>query len=366
MKKGFTLIELLAVIVILAIIALIATPIILGIINDAKEDSNKRSIENYAHAVELAVARSATKQGGVIEPGIYTIGSDGKTITSETGKTIEVDYKGETITNGSINVSSDGKIELIGISFDGKKAYNYSEKEGVTSGEIKEEVKEITHLILPDGTLIYYKGKGDVKFSSTLDGTEIKKIEYNAFSKSNAISINYLFFGETCESNSGCNQTNVVFVLDKNIEEDLRNYFENEYENAEIIVPTSSDEILNKYNELNQMDDIEINDISTYYFEVKDGEVVESKVYETEITSVDLSGATSLTYIESEVFGKMQNLKTIILPNSLNYVGQILFECPNIESITVPFKEGELPGYWHSEWNRIYNLGTEVNVIYTR
>ena len=45
MKKGFTLIELLAVIVILAIIALIATPIILGIINYARKESNERSAE---------------------------------------------------------------------------------------------------------------------------------------------------------------------------------------------------------------------------------------------------------------------------------------------------------------------------------
>ena len=36
MNKGFTLIELLAVIVILAIIALIATPIIINIIEDSK------------------------------------------------------------------------------------------------------------------------------------------------------------------------------------------------------------------------------------------------------------------------------------------------------------------------------------------
>ena len=36
MKKGFTLIELLAVIVILAIIALIATPIVLSIIDEKK------------------------------------------------------------------------------------------------------------------------------------------------------------------------------------------------------------------------------------------------------------------------------------------------------------------------------------------
>ena len=56
-EKGFTLIELLAVIVILAIIALIATPIILGIIKDSKEESNKRSAELYIDAVEQAMAR---------------------------------------------------------------------------------------------------------------------------------------------------------------------------------------------------------------------------------------------------------------------------------------------------------------------
>ena len=56
MKKGFTLIELLAVIVILAIIALLATPIILGIINDARKESNERSVELYASAVRNAIA----------------------------------------------------------------------------------------------------------------------------------------------------------------------------------------------------------------------------------------------------------------------------------------------------------------------
>ena len=60
-EKGFTLIELLAVIVILAIIALIATPIILNIINDSKVESKKRSAENYLDAVELAVANKNTK-----------------------------------------------------------------------------------------------------------------------------------------------------------------------------------------------------------------------------------------------------------------------------------------------------------------
>ena len=64
-KKGFTLIELLAVIVILAIIALIATPIILNIISDTKEESNKRSVELYGKAVEQAIAKSVENMTGL-------------------------------------------------------------------------------------------------------------------------------------------------------------------------------------------------------------------------------------------------------------------------------------------------------------
>ena len=71
MKKGFTLIELLAVIVILAIIALIATPIILGIINDAREESNERSVELYASAVRNGIAAHQLTEGSVAA-GTYT------------------------------------------------------------------------------------------------------------------------------------------------------------------------------------------------------------------------------------------------------------------------------------------------------
>jgi len=53
-NKGFTLIELLAVIVILAIIALIATPIILGIIDDARKSSSERGAELVISSVDLA------------------------------------------------------------------------------------------------------------------------------------------------------------------------------------------------------------------------------------------------------------------------------------------------------------------------
>ena len=61
MKRGFTLIELLAVIVILAIIALIATPIILGIINDARTSAKERSAELVVTGVEYAYTTSLYK-----------------------------------------------------------------------------------------------------------------------------------------------------------------------------------------------------------------------------------------------------------------------------------------------------------------
>ena len=60
-SKGFTLIELLAVIVILAIIALIATPIILGIINDVRVGARERSIDNIIQAAEMYYAQEKMK-----------------------------------------------------------------------------------------------------------------------------------------------------------------------------------------------------------------------------------------------------------------------------------------------------------------
>jgi len=54
MKKGFTLIELLAVIIILAIIALIATPIILRVIDNANRGAAARSVEGWIKSVDFA------------------------------------------------------------------------------------------------------------------------------------------------------------------------------------------------------------------------------------------------------------------------------------------------------------------------
>ena len=53
MKKGFTLIELLAVIIILAVIALIATPIVLNVVDNARKSANKDSAYGLLDSAKL-------------------------------------------------------------------------------------------------------------------------------------------------------------------------------------------------------------------------------------------------------------------------------------------------------------------------
>ena len=107
-NKGFTLIELLAVIVILAIIALIATPIILNIINDSKVESKKRSAENYFDAVELAVANKNLE--GKFNPSKCTISAGTKKLICE-GEFDAVHCPGQNeCIEPELNVKVDGEI----------------------------------------------------------------------------------------------------------------------------------------------------------------------------------------------------------------------------------------------------------------
>ena len=62
-NKGFTLIELLAVIVILAIITVIATPIITGIIEDVKKAAFERSVDGIVKGTETDIALKLSSDG---------------------------------------------------------------------------------------------------------------------------------------------------------------------------------------------------------------------------------------------------------------------------------------------------------------
>lgn len=116
-KDGFTLVELLAVVVILAVVALIATPIILNVINDAKKSSIKQSAIGYVDAVEKTILEKKTNTD-VDYDGKYTIKKDQITKESETASLLpildliqlNVNVKGELPTKGNLEIEKSNVI----------------------------------------------------------------------------------------------------------------------------------------------------------------------------------------------------------------------------------------------------------------
>lgn len=92
-KNGFTLIELLAVIIILAVIALIATPIVLNVVEDARKKAAEQSVNGYISAVESARYQYLLNHNMEEPASIDDLG----TITTK-GETVTCTKK--TITNG--------------------------------------------------------------------------------------------------------------------------------------------------------------------------------------------------------------------------------------------------------------------------
>lgn len=107
-KKGFTLIELLAVIVILAVIALIATPIIMNVINESKQGASKDTVYNYIKSVELAVSSQELK--GEMLIGAYDINTKGNLVKD--GTEIALEMKGNKLTNGRVGILAGGHIGI--------------------------------------------------------------------------------------------------------------------------------------------------------------------------------------------------------------------------------------------------------------
>ena len=140
-NKGFTLVELLAVIVILALIALIATPIILNVINDAKKQAAKDSAYGYMDAVEKYIVSSELEDKSI---------QDGRYSVEELNKKISV--KGSTPDNGNIEIKN-SSVKSYDIGIDGY---------AVSNGEVK---KVSTTKSFKNGTAVYYNPETENKCS---------------------------------------------------------------------------------------------------------------------------------------------------------------------------------------------------------
>ena len=141
-NKGFTLVELLAVIVILALIALIATPIILNVINDAKKQAAKDSAYGYMDAVEKYIVSSELEDKSIQD----------RTYSVEELNSMGVSVKGSTPDNGNIEIKN-SSVKSYDIGIDGYE---------VNNGEVK---KISTTKSFKNGTAVYYNPETENKCS---------------------------------------------------------------------------------------------------------------------------------------------------------------------------------------------------------
>ncbi len=116
-RKGFTLIELLAVIVILAVIALIATPVILQIITKAKRGAAENSVYGMMEASKYAYFTAIVEDKTLAMPITVTCTEDECIYTDSTdttggaqAQTGPVDFSGTKLTDGEIKLDSEGRF----------------------------------------------------------------------------------------------------------------------------------------------------------------------------------------------------------------------------------------------------------------
>lgn len=114
-KKGFTLIELLAVIVILAVIALIATPLITNTIQTSRKNADREGARAYISAIEEKITESMLEYPNLVVGGSLTASTDTAvrawpcTNCGEGKTSVSIDFKGTAPQKVALNWAN-GKI----------------------------------------------------------------------------------------------------------------------------------------------------------------------------------------------------------------------------------------------------------------
>ena len=166
-KRGFTLIELLAVIVILAVIALIATPIILGIIDDTKKSAFKDSVYSGFDGV-----------------GYYLVENNLTQVPHEGIQAGVLKLKGEKLTSGKFIENSSKQLEAVNVSNDSYCANGTKESLEVTKGACTKIIPTMTYNINNENKTL------SINIKDTMGIYDYSISETDAYDESGAIRAN--------------------------------------------------------------------------------------------------------------------------------------------------------------------------------
>ena len=149
-KRGFTLIELIAVLVIMAIIALIVTPLVMNIIRKAKISARKRSVDAYGRSVELAIASY------LMDNGYFPTNAD--------LPNLKVEYSGSTVVCNVMAMKENGGLYLSECKVNNVDVKDDSTEDGWyhygTRDLTNEEFVDMYGLALKTASLAYFNTNG--------------------------------------------------------------------------------------------------------------------------------------------------------------------------------------------------------------
>ena len=231
-RKGFTLIELLAVIIVLAIIALIATPIIFNVIENAKIKSLENSCYGVIDAVRTNYSENLLNSTRECKDE-NDKNCGGKIETS--GNVKELTVAGEQPSGGSWVIVNDPKtengrgIQITDVTFDSMKGYFCSND--LTTGKVKCEKgnKPQTELTFKEKVL----GENNSNIVTTGDGLYSKTTNTGTtYYFKGAVENNYVKFADTIWRIVRVNEDGTIRLItqDSVIERQLFNSTYNPYD----------------------------------------------------------------------------------------------------------------------------------------
>ena len=338
-NKGFTLIELLAVIVILAIIALIATPIILGIINDSKKQSEDRSAELYLDAAKKAIASYQMSHPEVDFSNISEcsiLPNENKLRCVGLEDDIPVAISGQAPISGTVILSSGNVTNGTQITYGEDKTYVY------TDGKL-----EIATAPEPtDASCFTYTT--DQVTSFEIDYNNCKNVLPTLFASFNA-SINSDNLEDTCTYG---NSENTQFPMISLIA--VPNYRQAALQygviKSNIVVEQTNNAIITGYT-CNDTDvvipsTIDGHPVTRIAMQAFQNKGLTSVIIPNGVTTIDgsafssnqITSATipsSVTTIRSWAF-RDNKLTSVTIPNSVTMIGYSSFEDNQLTSVTIP------------------------------
>ena len=326
LNKAFTLIELLAVIIILAIIALIATPIILDVVEDARISAGKSEtqmiysgINNYCETVKLK------KQMGTLTSEDVDCESKTSFTTEEISKMVnlgnaeilENNFDG-TVTylkvksNGHVLILENGKfVEEGEIAFTPGECFTYEDTTILESFDINydECVAYMPTLDMPEGMIDSYCNNG----FTMKDDIDEGNLDINELKSNNVITNVVEIQGiEITGYDNICGGMDVVMPASIN-GKDIVGIGSEAFGHNEISYKNNADNIL--------------------FMGVK--LLDSSGLGKKEINSIDLSYANKLTIIGNFAFFGNQ-LTSVTIPDSVTTIERSAFSNNQLTSVTIP------------------------------